>query len=449
MRTPSGITRGTGTLTYTITSGGASGITINSGTGQITVAGTTAIGTYTVNVSVQSDIAGGSTAIEGTISVTVQPIDVGGNLTYTAISTDFGTAANATPSGVTRGTGTLTYTITSGGANGISINSGTGQITVAGTTAVGTYRVNVSVQSDITGGSTPVTGTISVTVRALIPVSGTLNYTANIPGASGIRVGNSTAVTIANAGTINNATSYTIVPATAGTDIGGVSINQNNGAISIANAQRVGTARYTVTANGATSDTVTTTVELKSSMVIAASAIPDAATSADGAIQLSGSGTTSIFNVDTQNTFLIDNDRGTAFNFNGANLITHSYRNSGDNVTSYDSANSRFEVGRSGVSGAVSFGFAINPNLLLGGTLDFTMNVSRSGSLGNLGYVVMLSDGRTSVGVSRHLNTAIGTTAGDITTAVNYGGGASTITVYGAAPGTTSLYIHSVTISAQ
>ena len=82
-------------MTYTITSGGATGITINSGTGQITVANTTAVGTYTVNVSVQSDIAGGSTPVTGTISVTVQPVDVGGNLTYTAISTPFGTAANA------------------------------------------------------------------------------------------------------------------------------------------------------------------------------------------------------------------------------------------------------------------------------------------------------------------------------------------------------------------
>ena len=137
------------------------------------------VGTYPGAVSLsligQGNFTGSVAAEPGTLTV-LETADVSGDLTYTAISTPFGTAANATPSGITRGTGTLTYTITSTAVAGIDIDSTTGEITVADNTAIGTYTVDVSVISDVDD-STAITGSVTVTVNP-VDVSGDLTYTA-------------------------------------------------------------------------------------------------------------------------------------------------------------------------------------------------------------------------------------------------------------------------------
>ena len=155
--TVSGITPGTGTLIYSITSTDVPGISIDSSTGEITVADSTSVGNYTVDVSVESDITG-SVAIPGRVSVMVSAASVGisGALRYDNISlagdySEVQTVSLSDSSTYDRGTGTptmaVTYT-TTGGATGLNlIADADGVVTIpAGLTGSGpsgtTYRVN-------------------------------------------------------------------------------------------------------------------------------------------------------------------------------------------------------------------------------------------------------------------------------------------------------------------
>ncbi len=453
-------TAGTGDVTFTATASPAiSGLTA-ADNGTVTIPNGVASGTYTVSVSVSS--TAGGTVSDATFRLRVQD-PISGSLGYGNQSLTAGYTSAQTvdldDSSFTRGNGTISFTVspTTVGGQTISVaNDGT--VTIP--TGIGVISATtITVTASSTVGTATATGTFTITVAAAAtPVSGSFSYTA--PAASSVLVGNTTAVTVnPDLSSLNNATGFSIAAVTSGTDLGTgvVTINNSTGVISIANATRIGSAMYRVTASGATSDTVTADITLRSSRVFAASDLPRPTPSMITRIRLSSGVTENLFEIPRQNTFIIDNSSA-AFSFPAnANFIGYGYNNQAASTTlTYDATNTRLVIGDTS-AGAVSYGFAVNPDILLAGSFDFTVRVSRSAASPNpnIGYVVMLSDGQTSGsgGITdfRYTGAAgIPASAVNRTSRINnYAGGNSTITFFATAPGTDIIYIHSVTITAR
>jgi hypothetical protein len=234
----------TGTVNVTQTGQGGgtysstAGLSINSSTGQINLATSTA-GTYTVTYSFISGTCPNTT----TTSVTINALPVA---TISYAGSPF--CATGTVNVTQTGQGGGTYSSTAG----LSINSSTGQINLATSTA-GTYTVTYS----FTNGTCPNTTTTSVTINAL-PVA-TISYAGSPFCATGT-------VNVTQTGQGGGTYSSTA----------GLSINSSTGQINLATST-AGT--YTVTysfTDGTCPNTTTTNVSITTvpSVVISYSGSP-------------------------------------------------------------------------------------------------------------------------------------------------------------------------------
>ncbi len=164
-------------LTYSITAGNTNGaFTINAGTGEITVANSAALDFETTpvfNLTVQVEDSG---TLADTATVTIN-LNVQ-NETPVVNNQSFGVNENA-PNGTSVGTvaasdpdagDPLTYSITAGNTNGtFTINAGTGEITVANSTALDfetTPMFNLTVQVEDSGTLTD-TATVTINLNGL------------------------------------------------------------------------------------------------------------------------------------------------------------------------------------------------------------------------------------------------------------------------------------------
>ena len=392
----SGLTAGTGDITYEITSSPVSGIRIDDDSGQVSVDSTTRLNNYVVDVRVSSS-DGGEARTNLNIRIT-NPVQ--GSFSYADIETITGTTATGSPdlSRLAPGTGNITYEITSSPVAGIDIDPNSGEVTLSGTTTVGTYAVAVRAFSSDGG---DVTTTVTTRIAAGI-VGGSFTYPslASRP-ASSVVVGTATTIT-PNLSSLRNQTGFNIRPVSSNIDLGGVSIDEN-GVINVA-SEKVGTAQYRVVATGVNGSEVSTDITIRNTLSLAPANLPINSLTTITTIQTSDGSQVNFGNTHLSDNFIIDNNRNVPFNFGSDDLLGYAYHNlSGDTELSYNSQGGYLAVG-SLTRGAVSYGLAINPDLMVQGDLRLTVNIGRNsaptssggGYYANTGYVVMLSDGRTS-----------------------------------------------------
>ncbi len=468
------LTLGSEPVSYSITSGTTTGISINDSTGDITInPSALSTRTYTVDITLQNSYGD---RVGGSLSITAAPgqVPLSGNISYNNTTLELGSMANLSvdTSGLAPGTGTPTYDITSittslsGGTSGaaavdILINPNSGEITIGSTLEVADYTVNVSVTSDHMGQAST-----SLTVSVVHPVEGTFSYTA--PAATDVKVHLTRLITpiLSN---LSNYTRFSIAPSDPSVDLGGVTVS-GSGAISVT-PERLGRAEYTVTAHGATFSRVTTSITIESILEIDLQPIPTSARLAlsnSGNIQLASGGTTSINSISTVSNLIIDNDRTAAFNFNTTanDFLAYGYYNSADdrtlNYIPLDTGD-LIQIGDDGTTTpaaanvSVSLGLTIDPKLFLAaGNYEVVVRIARSSNQNsNLGYIVMLSDGRNSstagIGNPRYIGDGSGADA--ITdsytlksSTFTYAGDANTLTLYFSAPTNTEIMVEDITI---
>lgn len=244
--------KGTTPITYTVSSSPTqAGITINA-EGIIQVANTVPVGTYSLSVTANN--AGGNKTFSNIFTVTVNaPTFVASNLAYspnTLTITEGNAGTSATPS--ISGTAPFTYQVsTSPNTASITINS-QGVIQVANTIAQGTY--NVSVSATNSAGTANFNNVYTVTVNAAPIAPANLVYspisftvlqgtaqTSNLPSIQGTQPISFeiTSVTPANAA---------------------ISINAQNGRITVANNSTAGAFKVSVKATNSVGNTTFTDV---------------------------------------------------------------------------------------------------------------------------------------------------------------------------------------------
>ncbi len=445
--------------------------------------------TYDVTVTPTADIAAGGSAVAGTFTITVAT-PTSGTLMYDDLSLASGyTATNHTvnsSSTYAKGSGTptmaVTYTAGTGGTTGLTLTADAdGLVTIpaglTGTTSGITYDVTVTPTADSAAGGTATAGTFMITVMSPIPVTGNFSYTA--PAASAVRVGTATMIN-ANVSSLNNAIGFSIAATTAGVDIGGVSVN-NSGVITV-NAERVGSAEYTVTARGATAATRITTITLKSSIQVDLSSLPRPNTSGTGGsnpgefqnsngnvIARAPSGTTTVARPGLTG-IIIDNNRSSEFSFNSGEFIRAwaygATASSGGRVSKlfYNTTTGNYEIGNNTsnpfASADTSLGIAFNYDFLANsGDYDIIVNLRSNSTSGNAGYNIELTAGAnafTRAGVSNpsYTGSQISSTGfSNRTTTVTYNSSAAnrniTPRIYFSAPAGTQLLIRSITVQAR
>jgi len=222
------------TSTYSIASGNTgSTFGINPSTGQITVASNTGLtaGTkFTLGVTVtDSTSTSATTTATMTITTVANTAPTIANQAFTGV---LGTA-NGTVLGTVAATDSegqvLTYAITAGnGAGAFSINSTTGQLSVAKSTALtATTALTVSVSD---GNATPLTSSATVTINLTADQAPTINAQAfNVPQSSANNAVVGTVV--ASAAGVGQTLTYSI---TAG-DTNTFQIDPNTGVITVKN----------------------------------------------------------------------------------------------------------------------------------------------------------------------------------------------------------------------
>ncbi len=223
-----------GTASVTYSGGGSAGVftsspaglSINGSTGAVNI-GASTVGTYTVT-NTTTGTGGCITAATSSITITTVP---SATISYTS-----------SPYCSSAGTATVTRTGTSGGVYtstaGLTINSSTGAITLASSTA-GTYTVTYTVAA--AGGCSQYTTTASVTVTAA--PAATISYA----GSPYCTDGGTASVTFS--GTTGGTYSSTA----------GLSINASTGAVTLATStDGTYTVTYTVAAAGGCSQYTTT-----------------------------------------------------------------------------------------------------------------------------------------------------------------------------------------------
>jgi hypothetical protein len=262
---PTNVNSATGSVdTWTITVEGnlPTGITFDSTTG--TVSGTpSATLSATVFTITATNIAGNSIA---TFTMQVN-LELSGTLAYTGTTTiaqGNSTTLTVDESSLTKGTGDISYTLTST-VDGVSVNSATGLITVGTITAVGSHTINVKVASSH-GGSATTDVTIDI---GNPPTINDFTATAYI---------NATTDTVIGTMTFTNTPTITILQHAQGLD---TDFNiDNNGVITVADALTNTTYVLEVQAqNNFGSDIATLTVNIKTVEQLAKMIASDGASS--------------------------------------------------------------------------------------------------------------------------------------------------------------------------
>lgn len=250
------------TISYAITAGNSDGMfAINASTGALTIASNTNLN-YELAASRSLTVAAtdndtGNLSSSATVTVNLgnvneapvianQSMSVGDNATST-VGTVVGTVTAVDPdSGQT-----LTYNITSGnGVGAFSINSATGQITVADATTLtpsATFALGVQVVDNGTGSlSSSATVNVNVDNTPDAPIAADAVFNINENSANGTSIG-----TVVATDADGNALTYTI---TAGNGAGIFAINNTTGVISVANGTLL---NYEVATSHALTVTVT------------------------------------------------------------------------------------------------------------------------------------------------------------------------------------------------
>ncbi len=486
-------------LTYSIVSGAISGtIDIDSDTGDLQLNPNllTLSNTYNVDVMVENAY-GDSTTGRLTLTPINTRVMISGSIAYADNTlVDFGSERTLTAdtSSLIVGTGLISYAIVSGGRGGITINNATGAVTFESSLALGDYDLTVSVTSTHGGNSR-----FSFTTRVINPVIGTFSYTP--PAATNVLVqlpivslGSQPITRIdADLSNLRHYTGFSIAPSDPDVDIGGVSLDPTNQGQIIVSSKRLGRAEYTITARGETDATVSTTIVLENIIDIPLSFYETINTtdvitgintrrrgSEQSTIEVSSGGSAAITAVSTVDDFIIDDDRNTTFGFSDV-IYQHQYYDgiAGDDDIIFnlrDDIDPLIQIGGTspadGTSnfigsgeGSISLGTALDPDLLTEGvTYEVSVNVARGENVNvDLGYVVMLSDGRTSTtaGVTNPRYTGLSIpNASDVGSTVNgnividavktstftYAGGDTTLALYFSAPTDTVLYVASIII---
>ncbi|MGA1670381.1 MAG: beta strand repeat-containing protein, partial [Candidatus Nanopelagicaceae bacterium] len=172
-------TLGTGTKTFSIAPT-VTGITINSVTGAITVAATVgSASSTTVYYETVTATDGVGYRAETVVVITINPLVVlsGGD---TQIVTTRGRAESSSAIVADSGTGTKSFSLVGTAISGITIDSVTGVVTVAKTTAANTYTLTIRA-TDTTGDIEDTT--LSVVVNAEVAIAGptSISTTYQVP----------------------------------------------------------------------------------------------------------------------------------------------------------------------------------------------------------------------------------------------------------------------------
>ncbi len=159
-------------ITYAVTDAGTTGCTVNTSTGVLTYTGA---GSCTVRATA----AATSSYLEGTTDVTFSVTKAAQTVTWspTTSLTTPGTTVTPTAATVPSGGGTITYSVTSAGTTGCSIDGSTGALTYA---AIGscTARASAAESTLYAAGSTDVIFTIS---RATPTISWSPTTSVEVP----------------------------------------------------------------------------------------------------------------------------------------------------------------------------------------------------------------------------------------------------------------------------
>jgi len=229
---------GTQPISYDLGGAVPNGVSINSSTGLITIAGTTAVGEHRFTITA-SNAAGSSLPQNFTLTVTTEP--VAPSIT-SANSTAVASGVGGTFQVTAYGTQPISYDLGGAVPNGVSINSASGLMTIAATTADGEHRFTITA-GNAAGSSLPQNFTLTVTAAPVAPSITSANRTTVAGGAGGTfqvtATGNPSTFTYSLSGT---------VPA-------GVSINGSTGLITIASTTAARVHVFTITAsNGVNPD---------------------------------------------------------------------------------------------------------------------------------------------------------------------------------------------------
>jgi len=227
---------GTGAYTGGSYASSPAGLTINASTGAVTPT-TSSAGTYTVTYTVPASGGCGTVTATASIVITALPTVT---LSYTTpLCTN-----TALQSPVLSGTGAYTGGTYTSAPAGLSINSGTGDVTPS-TSTTGTYTVTYTVPAS--GGCGTVTATASIVITAL--PTATISYTSPVCSNAAAQ-----SVTLNGTGAYTGGT-YTSAPA-------GLTINASTGSITpTTSTAGTYTVTYTVPASGGCG-TVTATASI-------------------------------------------------------------------------------------------------------------------------------------------------------------------------------------------
>ena len=257
---------GTAPITYTLGGAVPAGVSINSTTGLITIAATTADGNHNFTITAANGVSPNRVQ---NFTLTVQASATAPTITSPGSTTVVRGTANTFQVTAT-GTAPINYSLSGAVPTGVSINSSTGLITIAATTALGSYDFTITATNG--AGFSVKSFTLTVQASATAPVITSANGTTVIRGTA-----SAFQVTATGTSPIN----YTL----SGTVPTGVSINSATGLITIAATTALGSHELTITATNATGFSVQ-----GFTLSVQASATVPVITSANSVTVVSGTG---------------------------------------------------------------------------------------------------------------------------------------------------------------
>jgi hypothetical protein len=291
----------------------AAGIALNTGTGAVTTTATVAPGAYSVVYQLcDKNTPANCAVVTDTVTVTASILPVADTGTVSAGSSATAianVAANDTVNGaaavLTGATSNATVAMSGNWPAGITLNTGTGAITVGATVAPGVY----SVQYQLCDKDTPVncaTATDTVTVTAsIVPVADTGTAAAGVASTPVANVAANDTVNGAAAVLAGTAANATV--AQVGTWTGGITLNAATGAITVTAAVAPGS--YSLTYQLCDKNTPAHCATVTDTITVTASILPVADT---------GSATAGVASTPVANVAANDSINGSAAVIEGA-----------------------------------------------------------------------------------------------------------------------------------
>ncbi|MGN7990670.1 beta strand repeat-containing protein, partial [Pedobacter sp. 22226] len=239
------------------TNNSAGKVTLNTTTGEVTVAAGTPVGTYTINYTItdklDATLTSSANAVVTVTNGTIAAFDdagtqngtTGGTAIASVLSND---TYNGTPNSGVASAANITITQNTNNSNGkVSLNTTTGEVTVAPNTPVGTYTINYTITDKLDGTkSSSANAVVTVTNGTILAQndSGTQNATIGGTAIANI-LANDTYNGVANAATTSNVA----ITENTNNSNGKVTLNVATGVVSVAAGTPVGTytINYTIT----------------------------------------------------------------------------------------------------------------------------------------------------------------------------------------------------------